>query len=403
MRLKSAGVALALFGVCTAVGLSAGAKDGDPGVSDTEIVIGGTAPYSGPASAYGVVHKSALAYFNQINDEGGINGRKVKFLSVDDGYSPPRTVEQTRRLVESDNVFLTFLPIGTGTSLAVRKYLNGRKIPQLFVMSGAATFTDYKNNPWSMAGLPTFITEGAVFGSYVRQNFASAKVGVLYQNDDFGKEYVTGVREGLRDKAASMLVKLQSYETTDPTIDSQLIALKAAGVDTLILATTPKFGAQAIRQARNIDWRPRFLVSYASSSVSQVMQPAGAEPGVITSLSHRDPTDPSQQDHPGYKAWVAFMDKYYPGGRKDDLLSVVGYNNAMGLAHILRQSGKAVTRENVMRQAASLDVQLPMMVDGVRLKTSPTDYVIMPSLRLARYDGAVFRAFGDIITVTNEK
>jgi branched-chain amino acid transport system substrate-binding protein len=403
MSSKLAGVALVLFGFCSPLAFPASAKDGDPGVTDTEIVIGGTAPFSGPASAYGVVHRSALAYFDMINREGGIHGRKIKFLTADDGYSPPKTVEQTRRLVESDNVFMIFLPIGTAPGLAVRKYLNTKKIPHLFVMSGSAAFADYKNYPWSMAGLPTFITEGAVFGSYIRQNFASAKVGVLYQNDDFGKEYVSGVRDGLRDKAASMLVKLQSYEVTDPTIDSQLIALKAAGVDTLVLATTPKFAAQAIRQARNIDWRPRLLVSYASSSVSQVLQPAAAEPGIITSLSHRDPTDPSQRDDAGYKDWVAFMDKYYPDGKKDDLLSVVGYNNAMALAHILRQAGKTITRESVMQQATHLDLQLPMMVSGVRLTTSPTNYFTMQSLRLAKYDGTAFHAFGDVITVSDAK
>jgi ABC-type branched-subunit amino acid transport system substrate-binding protein len=276
MWLKLAGLALALFGACPLLASSAIAQQGEPGITDSEIVIGGTAPFSGPASAYGTVHKSALAYFDMINSQGGINGRKVKFLTVDDGYSPPKTVEQTRRLVESDHVFLIFLPIGTGPGLAVRKYLNSKKIPHLFVMSGGAAFADPKNYPWSIAGLPTFITEGSVFGHYIRQNFGSAKVGVLYQNDDFGKEYVTGVGEGLGDKAAGMLVKLQSYEVSDPTVDSQLIALKAAQVDTLVLATTPKFAAQAIRQARNLDWHPRLLVSYASSSVSQVMNPAGA-------------------------------------------------------------------------------------------------------------------------------
>ena len=396
-------IALAVLGLCAALALPTNAKEGDPGVSNTEIVVGGTAPFSGPASAYGVVLKSAAAYFTMINEQGGINGRKIKFIVADDGYSPPKTVEQTRRLVESDNVFMMFLSIGTATNLAVRKYLNTKKIPQLFVATGSSAFTDYKSYPWSMPGLPTFITEGAVFARYLRQNFQSAKVGLLYQNDDFGKEYLGGVREGLGEKGKSMLVGAQSYEVTDPTIDSQLIALKTAGADTLILATTPKFGAQAIRQARNIDWRPRILISYASASVSQVLQPAGAEPGIITSLSHRDPTDPSQQEDAGYKAWVAFMNKYVPDGRKDDLLNVVGYDNAMALVHILRQSGSTVTRESVLRQATHLDLQLPMMVDGVRLKTSPTNYVTIPSLRLAKYDGKVFRAFGDVITTSDEK
>jgi len=376
-----------------------------PEVWPKEIKIGQTAPLSGPGSAYSVFPKAATAYIRMLNDQGGINGRKINLIVADDGYSPPKTVDQTRRLVEDENVLAIFMAVGTANSVAVRKCMNGKKVPQLFVTSGASIFGEYKEYPWSIGWGPTFTIEGTAFATYILKNSPDAKIALLYQNDDFGKEYLRGLQKGLGDKAASMLIKTQSYELTDPTIDSQIINLKASGADTLILATTPKFAAQAIREVSDLGWKPATFMSYASASVTQVMQPAGIERGVgvVSSVFHKDPSDPLWHDDPGYKEWIAFMDKYYPDGSKVDVLNVVGYNMAMTLAQVLRQCGDNLTRENVMREAANLDVQLPMVVDGIRVKTSPTNFYPIRSLRLARFDGTSFRLFGENVTVPEDR
>jgi len=388
-----------------AAGGPAFGKDYGPGVSDTEIKIGQTAPLSGPGTAFSVFPKAATAYFRMLNERGGINGRKINLIVADDGYSPPKTVDQTRRLVEDENVFAVFMAVGTANSIAVRKYLNGKKVPQLFVTSGASAFGNYKEYPWSIGWGPTFTIEGTAFATYILKTTPNAKIALLYQNDDFGKEYLIGLQKGLGDKAATMIVRTQSYELTDPTIDSQIIALKASGADTLILATTPKFGAQAIRQVHDIGWRPATFMSYASASVTQVMQPAGIERGmgVISSVFHKDPSDPLWHDDKGYRDWIAFMEKYYPDGSRVDVLNVVGYNMAMTLAQVLQQCGDTLTRENVMREATRLDIQLPMVVDGIRVKTSSTNFYPIRSLRLARFDGKSFRLFGDMVSVPEDR
>ncbi|HEX2887209.1 ABC transporter substrate-binding protein [Vineibacter terrae] len=397
--------AAAVLGLTAMAAGPASGKEYGPGVSDTEIKIGQTAPLSGPGSAFSVFPKAASAYFRMLNEQGGVNGRKINLIIADDGYSPPKTVDQTRRLVEDENVFAVFMAVGTANSIAVRKYMNLRKVPQLFVTSGASAFGNYKEYPWSIGWGPTFMIEGTAFATYILKHTPNARIALLYQNDDFGKEYLIGLQKGLGDRAGGMIIKTQSYELTDPTIDSQIIALKASGADTLVLATTPKFGAQAIRQVSDIGWKPATYMSYASASVTQVMQPAGVERGigVVSSVFHKDPSDPLWHDDKGYKDWIAFMDKYYPEGSKVDVLNVVGYNMAMTLVQVLRQCGDTLTRENLMREAARLDVQLPMVVDGIRVRTSPTNFYPIRSLRLARFDGKSFRLFGEMVSVPEDK
>ena len=379
---------------------AAAAADYGTGVTDTEIKIGNTNPYSGPASAYGAIGRALAAYFAKINDDGGINGRKINFISLDDGYSPPRTVEQIRKLVEQEQVLLIFQSLGTPTNTAVHQYLNAKKVPQLFVATGATKWGQPEKFPWTMGWQPNYQSEAKIYAKYILDNQPDGKIGILYQNDDYGKDYLTGFKAGLGDQAAKMIVAEQSYEVTDPTVDSQIISLKNSGADIFFNITTPKFAAQAIRKAADIGWQPLHFLNNVSNSVGSVLTPAGLDKskGLITSLYQKDPTDPQWQDSPEYLAWVAWMDKYNPDADKTDQFNVYGYNAAMTLVRVLEQCGNELTRANVMRQAANLkSLELPMLLPGVVINTSPTDFYPIESMQLAKFDGEQWVLFGDVI------
>ncbi|GGC80478.1 ABC transporter substrate-binding protein [Chelatococcus reniformis] len=375
-------------------------KTYDPGASDAEIKFGQTMPYSGPASSYGVIGKTQAAYFQMLNDQGGINGRKLKLISYDDGYSPPKTVEQIRKLVESDEVLFTFQTLGTAPNAAVQKYLNQKKVPQLFVSTGATRFSDPKNFPWTMGWNPTYLTEGRIYGRYIQQNHPGAKIAILYQNDDFGREVIAGVREGLGAGAAKQIIAEASYEATDPTVDSQMVKLKSSGADLFLNITTPKFAAQAIRKAGELGWKPVHILSVNSVSVGQVMQPAGFEnaQGVLSVSYLKDYTDPTWKDDPGVKKWITFMDKYMPDADKNNAVYFYGYATAQTLEHVLRQAGDDLTRANIMRQATNLkNVQLDLFLPGMSINTSPTDYLVIEQLRMMRFDKDRWEPFGPLI------
>ena len=368
--------------------------------SDTEILIGQTMPYSGPASVYGTIGKVEAAYFQKINDEGGVNGRKLKFISLDDGYSPPKTVEQVRRLVEQDNVLLLFQTLGTAANSAIHKYLNGKKVPHLFLATGATKWGDPANYPWTMGFNPSYQIEGQIYAKYILQNKPNAKIGVLYQNDDYGKDYLKGFKEGLGASAARLIVAEVSYEVTDPTVDSQIVTLKGSGADSFLNITTPKFAAQAIRKAYDIDWKPLHFLNNVSGSVGAVLTPAGLEKsvGLITTAYIKDPTDPQWKDDAAMKDWSAFMKKYYPDGNVADAANAYGYSAAQLLVQVLKQCGDDLTRENVMKQAASLkDVSLPLLLPGIKINTSPADFFPFEQLRLARFDGKGWVLFGSLV------
>jgi branched-chain amino acid transport system substrate-binding protein len=368
------------------------------GASDTEIKIGNTVPYSGPASAYGTIGKSETAYFAMINDRGGINGRKINFLSRDDSYSPPKTVEVVRKLVEEDQVLLMFGTLGTPPNSAIQDYLNDNKVPQLFITTGADRWNDPKHHPWTMGWVPTYRTEARIYAHYILNSVPGAKIALLYQNDDFGKDYLIGLREGLADKAEKMLIATKSYETTDPTIDSQVIALQASGADVLIAAVIPKFAAQAIRKVYDIGWKPTFFLSQTANSVGAVMRPAGLEKGVgiISASYYKDPTDVQWQQTPEYKEWLDWMKKYNTSGNVADAFTVVGYSSAQTMAAVLKSSGDNLTRENVMKQAASLHtLALPMLLPGITLSTSADDYAPIKQMQLMKFDGTAWKLFGE--------
>jgi branched-chain amino acid transport system substrate-binding protein len=372
-----------------------------PGVSDTEIKLGNTMPYSGPASAYGVIGRSEAAYFVMINDQGGINSRKINFISRDDGYSPPKTVEVVRQLVEEEHVFLLFNPLGTPPNTAIQGYLNDNKVPQLFVATGADKWNDPKHHPWTMGWGPSYQIEARIYGRYLLQNLPDAKIAVLYQNDDFGKDYVIGLREGLGDKADSMIVATTTYETTDATVDSQIVALQGSGANVLLTAAIPKFAAQAIRKVYNIGWKPTHILSNVSSSVGAVMQPAGPEKGVgiISAAFLKDPTDPQWQNTPEYKDWLAWMKKYNTSANIADAFSVFGYSAAQTMVAVLKASGDNLTRENVMTQAASLHtLALPMLLPGITLSTSADDFAPIKQMQLQKFDGTTWKLFGEVIS-----
>jgi len=375
-------------------------KKYDAGVTDVEIKIGQTMPYSGPLSAYATIGKVEAAYFRMVNEQGGINGRKINLISLDDAFSPPKTVEMTRRLVEQDEVLAVFQPLGTPTSTAVRKYLNERKVPQLFIASGATKWADPKNFPWTIGWQPNYQTEGQIYAKYLLANKPNAKVGILYQNDDSGKDYVKGFREGLGDKAGSMIVAEISYEVSDPTVDSQIVTLKASGADTFFNETTPKFAAQAIRKVHDVGWNPLQILVSISASVGAVLTPAGLDKstGLITGVYFKDAVDPQWSNDPAMKEWLAFMKKYYPEGSIIDSLNIYGYMTAQTLVQVLKQCGDDLTRENVMRQAANLkDLQLALLLPGIKLSTSPDDFTPIKAMRLARFDGKTWVAFGETI------
>jgi len=370
-----------------------------PGVTDSEIKIGQTMPYSGPASAYGTIGKAENAYFNMINEKGGINRRKIVFISLDDGYSPPRTVEQVRRLVEQEQVAFTFNTLGTPPNSAIQKYLNERKVPHLFVATGATKWGDPEHFPWTIGFQPTYQTEGHIFAKYILEKMPTAKIGVLYQNDDYGKDYVKGLKDGLGDKAAKLIIAEVTYEVTDPTIDSQIVSLQASGADVFYDVTTPKFAAQAIRKTYDIGWKPLHLLNSVSASVAAVMTPAGLDKsvGVVSLAYFKDPTDPQWKDDPAFKQWLAWMDKYYPDGDKADTFNVYGYNLAMTMVQVLKQCGDDLTRENIMKQAANLDIELPMFLPGVKVGTKPTQFFPVREMQLTKFDGKIFERFGEVI------
>src|SRR5689334_2700320 len=389
-------------GVATAVaGPALAQKKYDPGASDTEIKIGNTNPYSGPASAYGLIGKTIEAYFKKVNAEGGINGRKVTFISYDDAYSPPKTVEQVRKLVESDEVLLVFQPLGTPSNSAIHKYMNSKKVPQLFVATGATKWGDPKNFPWTMGWQPNYQSEGRIYAEYILKNHPNGKIGILYQNDDYGKDYVKGLKDGLGDKAKTMIISEQPYEVTDPTVDSQIINLKASGADVFFNVTTPKFAAQAIKKAYEIGWKPVHLLNNVSNSVGSVLKPAGLEAskGVLSTSYLKDPTDPTWDNDPGKKEWLAFMDKYFPEGDKTSAFTVYGYTVAQTLHQTLKQAGDDLTRANVMKQAASLKgLKLPMLLPGIEINTSASDFYPIKQMQMQKFTGERWELFGPVIS-----
>ena len=392
---------LSAAGLVLAGGLAFAAGQYGPGASDTEIKIGNTMPYSGPASAYGAIGKAEAAYFAMINDQGGINGRKINFISRDDGYSPPKTVELVRQLVEEEHVLLLFNTLGTPPNSAIRGYLNDSKVPQLSVATGADKWNDPKHYPWTMGWQPSYRVEARIYARYILKNLPNAKIAVLYQNDDFGKDYLVGLREGLGNKADKMIVATQTYETTDPTVDSQIVALQGSGADVLLTAAIPKFAAQAIRKVYDIGWKPTHFLTNVSASVKAVLQPAGPEKGVgIISAGYlKEPTDPQWQDTPEYKEWLAWMKKYSTSGNVADVNKVSGYSFAQTLVAVLKASGGNLTRENVMKQAASIhNMTLPMLLPGITVSTSANDFAPVKQMQLEKFDGTTWRLFGEVIS-----
>ncbi len=392
---------LSALGFILAGALAASAGQYGPGVTDSEIKIGNTVPYSGPVSALGALGKAEAAYFAMINDQGGVNGRKINFLTRDDGYSPPKTVEQTRKLVEEDQVLLIFGTVGTPPNTAIWDYLNNNKVPQLFIATSAEKWNDPRNHPWTMAWSPAYQTDARICGRYIRQNLPDAKIAVLYQNDDFGKDYLTGLRQALGAKADKSIVATQSYETTDPTMDSQIVALQGSGAGVLLIAATTKFAALAIRKTFDIGWKPTQFVSYVSNSVGAVLRPAGLEKsaGVISAAFDKDPTDSQWQDTPEYKEWLAWMKKYNTSANLTDTLAVDGYGRAQTMVAVLKAAGDNLTRENVMKQAASMhDLKLPMLLPGITLSTGPDDYAPMKRMQLEKFDGSSWKLFGEVIS-----
>jgi branched-chain amino acid transport system substrate-binding protein len=403
LRLAAASTALAAF-VATG-GTALAQKKYDTGATDTEIKIGNIMPYSGPASAYGVIGKTEEAYFKKINAEGGINGRKINFVTYDDGYSPPKAVEQVRKLVESDEVLLVFNPLGTPSNTAIQKYLNSKKVPQLFVATGATKWNDPKDFPWTMGWQPSYQSEARIYAKYVLKEKPDAKIAVFYQNDDFGKDYLKGLKEGLGAKT-SMIVLEESYEVSEPTIDSHIIKMKASGADVLINITTPKFAAQSIKKIAEIDWKPMHLLTNVSASVGSVIKPAGFEnaQGIISAAYAKDGADPQWDNDPNMKKFYAFLAKDFPEGNKLDGSVVYGYGAAQTLVKVLQMCGDNLTRENVMKQAASLkDFEPDTMLPGVKLNTSATDFAPISQLQLQRFKGEKWDLFGDVMSgdVTN--
>jgi branched-chain amino acid transport system substrate-binding protein len=370
-----------------------------PGATDSEIKLGQTMPYSGPASAYGAIGKAELAYFQMINEHGGINGRQVKLLSLDDGYSPPRAVEQVRKLVEEDEVLALFQTLGTPSNSAIHKYVNARKVPHLFIATGATKWGDPKNFPWTIGFQPSYQIESKIYARYILKNKPSARIAVLYQNDDYGKDYLKGLKDGLGDKSG-MIVAEASYEVSDPTVDSQIVSLKSSGADVMFTIATPKFAAQAIRKVYDIGWKPVHFINNVASSVGAVLSPAGLDKsvGLITALYLKDPTDLQWNKDPGMQKWREFMNKYMPGADQADFNYVYGYGAAQLMTLVLKACGDDLTRENLMKQAASVqDLTLDVTLPGVKYNTGPSDYFLVEQLQLARFDGKRWVLFGEVL------
>jgi branched-chain amino acid transport system substrate-binding protein len=376
-------------------------KKYDPGASDSEIKLGQTMPYSGPLSGFITLAKAELAYFAMINDQGGVNGRKINLISLDDGFSPPKTVEQTRKLVEDDRVLAISGSLGTSTNAAVQKYLNQKKVPQLFLATGASRWNDPEHFPYTMTLTPIYQAEANIYAAYVLKNVANPKVAVLYQNDDFGKDFIKGFSDRLGDKAKEVMVRMVSYEVADPTVDSQIIDLASTKANVFLNITTPKFAVQAIRKVHEVGWKPLQFVDNPAASVGVVMRPAGVEAakGVMSAAFVKDPTDPQYKDDPEFQAWVAWMKKYYPAGSLEDPQNVVGYVQGQAMVQVLKQCGDLLTRENVMKQAANLkDFHPAMLLKGINMNTSPTDYQPMEEMLLQRFNGERFEVFGELLS-----
>src|ERR1700678_2216583 len=397
-RLAIASAALMMLATSSSGALAQ--KKYDPGATDTEIKIGNIMPYSGPASAYATIGKTEAAYFNKINAEGGINGRKINFISYDDGYSPPKAVEQARKLVESDEVLLIFNPLGTPSNSAIQKYMNAKKVPQIFVSSGAAKWNDPKNFPWTIGWQPSYQVEGRIYGAYILKNYPGKTIGVLYQNDDFGKDYVLGLHDGLGAPADKLIALEASYETPSPTVDSQVVQIKTANPDIFINVATPKFAAQAIKKVGELAWHPVHFLTNVSVSVGGVMKPAGYEndQGILSAAYLKDPKDPRWKDDPAMNEWRAFMTKWYPEGDQEDASTTFGYGVAKGLEQVLRQCKDDLTRENVMRQAASLNFEIGVYLPGTRIRTSPTDFAPLEQLQMMRFKGESWELFGPLMS-----
>ena len=392
---------LSVAALVVAGGLALAAGQYGPGASDTEIKIGNTMPYSGPASPYGTIGKSEAAYFAMINEQGGIHGRKINFISRDDSYSPPKTVELVRKLVEQDGVLALFQTFGTAPNSAIREYLNDNKVPQLFVRTGASKWNDPKHYPWTMGWQPSYQIEGRIYARYILRNIPAAKIAVLYQNDDFGKDYLIGLRDGLGDKADGMIVASQSYETTDATIHSQIMSLQTSGANVLLTVALPKFAAQTIRKIYEIGWKPTHILSSVSNSVGLVIRPAGPEKsvGIVSATYGKDPTDPQWQDTLEYNEWLAWMKKYNTSGNVADADTVYGYSAAQTMVAVLKACGDNLTRENLMKQAASIrDLQLPMLLPGIIISTSANDFTPIKQMQLQKFDGTTWQLFGDVIS-----
>ncbi len=376
-------------------------KKYDTGASDTEIKIGNIMPYSGPASAYGAIGKTEEAYFRMINDQGGINGRKINFVTYDDAYSPPKAVEQVRKLVESDEVLFVFNPLGTPSNTAIQKYLNAKKVPQLFVATGATKWNDPKNFPWTMGWQPSYQSEAQIYAKYLMKEKPGAKVAILYQNDDFGKDYLKGTKDGFGAQAASTIIMEESYEVSEPSIDSHIVKIKAANPDVLLIYTTPKFGAQTIKKTAELVWKPLQIITNVSASVGSVMHPAGFDnaQGVLSAAYAKDGADPQWKDDPGMKRWAEFIDKYMPGADKTDGNLVYGYGVGQTLVKVLQMCGDDLTRANVMKQAASLkDFTPDTLLPGVKINTSATDFAPVSQLQMMRFKGEKWELFGDTIS-----
>ncbi|MET0905882.1 MAG: branched-chain amino acid ABC transporter substrate-binding protein [Bradyrhizobiaceae bacterium] len=396
-RLLSLSAAAVLLTVSSTAVLAQ--KKYDTGANDTEIKIGNIVPYSGPASAYGAVGKAQAAYFKMVNDKGGINGRMVNYISYDDAYSPPKAVEQTRKLVESDEVLLMFSALGTPSNTAIQKYLNAKKVPQLFLATGATKWNDPKHFPWTMGYLPSYQSEGRIYAQYLLKEKPGAKVGVLYQNDDFGKDYLKGLKDGFGDKASSIVIE-DSYELTEPTVDSHIVKIKAANPDVVVIFATPKFAAQTIKKIAELGWKPQMIVPGVSVSIGQVLKPAGFEnaQGLVSAHYAKDATDPQWKDDPGMMAYKEFLAKYMPDANPSDSSLMTGYNIAETMAVLLKQCGDDLTRANVMKQAASLkDVQQSTLLPGVRINTSATDFAPIDQMQLMKFEGENWKLFGDVM------
>ena len=395
--------ALSAVGLVLACGLAWAAGQYGPGVTDTEIKLGNTMPYSGPASSYGTIGKSDAAYFAMINDQGGINGRKVNFVSLDDAYSPPKTVEDIRQLVEQDHVLATFNTLGTPPNSAIHDYMNEKKVPQLFVATGADKWNNPKHFPWTIGFQPSYRVEARIYARYILEHVPNAKIAVLYQNDDYGKDYLTGLRQGLGDKADKMIVATKTYETTDATVNSQIVALQASGADVMFTVAIPKFAAQAIRKIYDIGWKPTHILNNVSASIKTAIQPAGPEKaiGIISSAYLKDPTDPQWQDTPEYKDWLAWMKKYNSSASTADVNNVYGYTVTQAMVAVLKQCGNDLTRENLMKQAASIhDLKLPMLLPGITVSTSADDFAPIKQLQLEKFDGKTWQLFGEVISAS---